>query len=283
MGYIDTYDRRQSWAEILIAYLRLDLLGWLLVAVVVGRICMILRYGVAPAPFWDGLAFGGMGWFFAYHYLGIFAKYYLAPLDLIAVLYVGRFTILSWNKMRYSFRVVASVLVLTVLLQNVSRLTFFVFSQKNVIHGKSEIARVIEARYRSYAGSALRLFFPFASPYVVSEFAAYLNYRGVPVEGGAGKSTGLNNVTLAMRTIAKDGLCFEGRTVRCHATNRPNPGDLVVVLPDDKVAFEETSAYEGQGKSLFSYQPFPTIPQWLPFVPNRLPIAGMHGSVTLWQ
>jgi hypothetical protein len=292
MGYIDDYDRRQPWAEILRAYLMLDLLSWLLVAVVVGRIYMILLQGAAPAPFWDGLAFGGIGLLFAYHYLGIFAKHYLAPFDLIAVLYVGRFVILSWKKMRSSVRTAVSVLAFIVLVQNTSRLTVFVFSQKNVIHGKSEIAGVIEARYRSHAGSALGLFFPFASPYEIAEFAVYLNYRGVPVEG----------VTLAARTIAKDRLwfrvdaaarfaptswCFEKWTSRCHAVNGPDAGDLVVLLPDDKASLVETSVYQGRREPLFSYHPFPPIPQWLnslilSYAPNRH-IAGMDGSVTIWK
>jgi hypothetical protein len=31
-------------------------------------------------------------------YLGMFRVYYMAPVDLIAVLYVGRFAVLSWEK-----------------------------------------------------------------------------------------------------------------------------------------------------------------------------------------
>jgi hypothetical protein len=48
---------------------------------------------------WDGLAVGGVACFFGYLFLGMFSHYYLAPVDLIAVLYVGRFAILSWPSM----------------------------------------------------------------------------------------------------------------------------------------------------------------------------------------
>ena len=90
----------QPWAEIVLGYIRVDLLAWLLVAAVLGRTYLILRHRVAPLLLWDGLAFGGVACFLAYLYLSMFSTYYLAPVDLIAVLYVGRFAVLSWKKMR---------------------------------------------------------------------------------------------------------------------------------------------------------------------------------------
>jgi hypothetical protein len=99
-----------------------------------GRIYLILRHRVAPSPFWDGLPFGGVAFFIAYLYLGMFRTYYLAPVDLIAVLYIGRFLVLSWKKTPSW--------------------------DKNVIHGQAEIASVVKTQYRSGAGNDLRLFFP---------------------------------------------------------------------------------------------------------------------------
>src|SRR5215471_12176831 len=95
------YARRfqQPLAEIELAYLRVDLLAWLFVAVVLGRIYLILCHRAAPLLLWDGLALGGVAYFLAYQVLRIFSAYYLAPADLIAVLYVGRFVLLSWEKM----------------------------------------------------------------------------------------------------------------------------------------------------------------------------------------
>jgi len=88
---------QQSLLETLIAYLKADLLAWVFMAVVVGRIYLILRQRTVPALLWDGLAFGGVAYFLAYLALRLFSAYYLAPADLIAVLYVGRFTALSWR------------------------------------------------------------------------------------------------------------------------------------------------------------------------------------------
>jgi hypothetical protein len=291
--YVDT--RRHPLAEIVLAYLRVDLLAWLFVAVVLGRIYMILRRRVAPAPLWDGLALGGVGCFLAYLYLGIFEYYYLAPVDFIAVLYVGRLVILSWEKMRSWGKAPALVLTLAILLQDVSLLAVAIFERKNWIHGRSEIARVIEAQYRSRTGSALRLFFPFTDPGVIMEFAGYLNYLGVPVEGAADKAAGLNSVVLATRAIAKDGPCAGWNSIRCHAVSGPDPGDLVIVLPDDdEGSFAETSVYRARGELLLSYEPRPPIPQWLysltlPMASSAAPFKGtlpdrwLYGSVTIWK
>ena len=89
------------------------------------------------------------------------------------------------------------MLLFVVLIQDVSLSALYIFERKNVIQAKVEIARVIQTHYRNDGGNALTLFFPFASPYVIMEFASYLSYRHVPVEGAEAEATGLKNVALA--------------------------------------------------------------------------------------
>ena len=294
-------ERQQSLTEIVLAYLRLDLLAWLFVAVVLGRVYLILRWRVAPVLLWDGLALGGVACFLAYVIgLRIFGAIYLAPVDLIAVLYVGRLAVLSWKKMRWWGKLAASMLAFTVLLQNVSFSTFAVFERKNVIHAKAEIASVVRTRYRNRGGDTLRLFFPFANPYEIMEFASYLSYRGVPVEGAVGAAGGRNSVVLVTPALAENGRCWgEGPDVRCRAASGPASGDLVVVLPDDEASLAEASLYRERGEQLFFYEPRPSIPHWLNSLAadlvGRLTIAAvryshktlcdrwMDGSVTVWK
>jgi hypothetical protein len=291
--------RRQPSGEILLAYIRLDFLAWLLMCVVLGRICLIVRGRAAASPLWDGLAFGGVLYVLAYYYLGIFNAWYLAPADLIAVLYVGRLGVLSWKKMGSWNKAAASILVFTVLIQDVSLSALAVFERKNVIQAKVKVARVIQTQYWNDGGNALRLFFPFATPYVIMEFASYLSYRGVPVEGAEAEPNELNNVALATSGVAEDGPCVEWRSLRCHTVKGPDRGDLVIVLPDDEASLAEASAYRAQGELLFSYEPRPRMPQWLRslvrnlvgnlrmtlpiFVHKTLPDRSMDASVTLWR
>jgi hypothetical protein len=289
-------------AAILVAYAKLDLLAWLFVVVAASRIYLILHYKAAPSLLWDGLAVGGVAYFFAYLFLGIFTPYYLAPVDLIAVLYVGRFAILSWPSMRAWSKTFVLVVTSTVLLQDVLYSGLEIFGRKNVIHAKAEIASVVVKRYLSGVGGALRLYFPFAGPYVITQFASYLNYRGVAVEETKGKwpwplanrkrgepvdeakpSAERNSIILTTPQIAEDGTCHGMGPFTCHAANRPATGDLVIVLPDDRASLAEASVYRRRGELLLSYEPFPSLPHWMyTLVPNLGAQIG-SASVTLWK
>jgi hypothetical protein len=286
MNYALTYSQPRT--QVILSYIRVDLLAWLFVAVVLVKIYLILGHQVAPLPFWDGLALGGVAYFCAYLYLGMFRRYYLAPVDLIAVLYVGRCVVVSWKKLLSWEKIAAIPLAFLILLQNLAGSALALFERKNVIHGKAEIASVVKTQYRSGAENHLRLFFPFAGPYSIMEFGAYLDYRGIPVERAVGEAGGMNSVVLATAAVAEDGPCVESMTIRCHRVYGPVPGDLVIVLPDDGGSADEASVYRGRGELLRLSAPTPSVPHWLlsflaVFHPGNFPDRWMDGSVTRWQ
>lgn len=266
-------------AEVVLHYVWLDLLVWLFMGVVLSRTYLILRNRTAPWMLWDALAFGGVAWFLAYLYLGMYSAYYLAPVDLIAVLYVGRFVLLSWENTRSWSKVAALMLAFAVVLQHVSLSTFAAFERKNVIHARVEIASMIVARYRN--GIVPKLFFPFASSYSVMEFVVYLNYRGVPI----------SSVALAKGATAKDARCVEYRSIICHPASEPTAGDLVIVLPDDEASLADASVYRERGSQLFSYEPRPPIPYRLYRLGASFPgdynitrpDRWMDASLTVWK
>ena len=215
-------DFRLPLAEVLVSYLKLDLLVWVFVAVVLARIFLILRGKVAPSPRWDGLALAGVGYVAGYLSLRMESAYYLAPADLIAVLYLGRLAILSMENMGFGTRLCVLALLSLVLLQDLSLSAFRMYERKNVIHAKAEMGRVIEARYESDPQSVRRLFFPFANPFHILEFASYLNYLGVPVETIPAGSAATVRVKMVGQAIKKDGPCGY-RTFACHPGSRPIP------------------------------------------------------------
>jgi hypothetical protein len=281
-------------AEAVLGYVKFDLLAWFLVALVLVRVYLLLRQRVPPWPRWDGLALGGVACFAAYLYLGLFDAYYLAPVDLIAVLYVGRFALLTWGGRSLWSKALIMVLLGAVLLQDVALSAFLVYWRKNVIHEKAEIATVVKAQYQNGAGNARRLFFPLAPPYTVMEFASYLIYRGIPVEGVPDEPAGLSPVVITGKAIVKDGRCVSRRSVICHAASSPNPGDLVIILPDDYASRTKVAPYRDRGELLFSYEPRPRIAQrfylWVNHLRNasnsfkikELPDRWLDGSVTVW-
>ena len=284
-----------SLGQVVLFYLKLDLLAWFFAAVVLRRFYLIWRRRVEPSQLWDALAFGGLVYFAAYLYLRLAAVYYLAPVDVIAVLYLGRLTFQAWESMHLRTKAAAIALVAVVLVQDVSFSALRLVERKNVIHAKTELASAIKARYSSDTQNPQRLFFPFATPYVIMEFGSYLHYRGVPVEGAPDQPAGANNVKLVSELVANDGPCMDFRSLICHSAGQPERGDLVIVLPDDNASIARTTPYRDGGSVLFSYEPYPPIPDWLrPAIghlgfalPNsarkEIPDRWLHASVIEWN
>jgi uncharacterized membrane protein YidH (DUF202 family) len=278
-------------------YLRVDLLALLLVVFLASRAYLIFRRGLTPSPFWDGLAFGGVAYYAAYIYLRMVRPYYLAPVDFIALLYVGRLLAVSWNKMRPWSRVATSVLVFAVTLQNLSFSAFHVYERENMIHAKVILADAIVAQSEANANYAVRLFFPFSDTYPLTEFASYLVYRGVRVEGEgeAASSENWNTAAIVTPAFGKDGLCVGYRRFVCHAAKSPSSGDLVIELPDDLESMAQIDPYRMGGNQLIKYSPLPAIPHWmipalgdLRVVSYRwrfmeLPDRWLRASITEWR
>ncbi|MGD0125998.1 MAG: hypothetical protein ABSF46_11590 [Terriglobia bacterium] len=280
--------------EVVLFYLKTNSLMWLLALTVLFRTYLILRGRVQFSPLWDGLACGGSLYFAAYLYLGLCSFYYPAPVNLIAVLYLGRFAALAWERVPMGSKVAISVLALALLVQNVSLSAYRLFERKNTIHAKAEIARVVGERYSGSRANAQRAFFPFATPYVLMEFGSYLNYRGVPVEGATPQTSGPNTVVMVSSVVAMSGPCVAYRSLICQAGSGPERGDLVIVLPDDNASRAETTRYRERGQLLLAYEPRPRLPRWsYPLVslfraawPSRnkeISDRWLDASVTVWK
>jgi hypothetical protein len=287
MRYVD--EIRQPLTDLIITYMKVDLLALLFVGVVLFRTYLIARRKVAPSLLWDGLAFAGTACFFGYLVLGISAaaKHYSGPIDLVALLYLGHLT-LSTTKLQFWHKPIALALLVVIMLQDFWLTAFGLFAQKSVVYAKGEIAQVIQARYQN--AGVRRLFFPFARPYWIMEFASYLDYQGIPVEGLTDAADGVSVVSGAM---TKDGPCVNYRDLICHAAAKPSAGDLVIVLPDDNQSLADLTPYLA-GEPLFSYEPI--IPQWALSFIKKLPLAAspdntqpefrdgwLHASVTVWK
>lgn len=265
MQYAD--GQRMRLPAVVVGYLKADPLAWLLVALLGAKVHLILRRKAIPSLLWDGAAAGCAVCLAAYLCLRMFASYYLAPIDLIAALYIGRVTLLSWAGMRKWAKVSAFVVLFCIVAQESVFTSYSVFEEKNIVHGKSMLARVIEAQYRSNPGRPIRLFFPFAKPGMVMQFASYLSYGGIPVEGVATQPGKPDNVVVLSRAVHGDGRCVDYEIVMCHAANEPAAGDLVIVLPDDEASMAEMMPYRANGRLMASYTPHPEVPGWMkPFM-----------------
>jgi len=293
MGYASEF--RLSVKQVFLLYFKLDLLVWALAVVVLVRVAQILRRKVTPALLWDGLALAGIGYFSGYLILRIYSAYYLAPVDLIAVLYLGHLMIPSIKNMGRLTKCCALALLCLVGLQDLSLSAFRMYEKKNVMHAKAEMGQMIAGWYRSDPEKVKRLYFPFATPFHILEFASYLNYLGVPVEQDPTDSPTARSVLLAGKVIQKDGPCGYRKFI-CHPGGHPDPGDLTVVFPDDPTRADDLVPFKQEHvERIFYYQPRPTIPSWLyPYVASlhvvspvfprsQLPGFWLNAQVAVWH
>lgn len=270
--------------------LKIDLLAWVLFGVTIVRVVQVLRRRQEPDVFWDGLALGGVTCFAGYLYLRLQSAYYFAPVDVIAILYLGRRIVRSWDGLGAAARGAVAVLLIVVTAQSVSLSAFRMYEKDNVVGAKAAIARQVKQLVQGSIGqNEAHIFFPYANATQIMEFSAYLTYLGVAVErdDAAGKS-----VMVYGKAVAREGRCVFSRVILCHPQDSAKPGDLIVSLPDDvPPAGGETLDRSPNLESLFSYQPQPAMPEWLlrhlaflrvvsPVFFNRpLPATFLHGSV----
>jgi hypothetical protein len=287
--------RRLPEIEMLLSYLKMDLLAWLFVAVVIGRAYLIWKRRIMPLPLWEGLAYGASTYFAAFLGLRIFSAYYLAPVDVIAVLYLGRLIVLSWTKQHVWSRIAITMAFCAVLLQSISLSTFRVYERKNLIREKDQIASVIRSRYQESGQTPLRLYFPYATPHLTMEFAAYLSYREIPIEGVEAGPDVKTNVVLVCRALAATGPLQDYQGIIGHAGSMPKPDDLVIILPDDIISHAEVDSYVRGGDLLFSSEPQPSLPHAVfqffshchiaspEFDKKTIPDHWLCSSVTEWK
>lgn len=290
-GYADEF--RLPLGQVLSAYIEVDFVALVLVIAVAVRSVSILRRRVQPSLLWDGLALGAVCFYAGYCALRMYSAYYLAPVDCIAVLYLGHGLSRSWSKLGAWTRSIIVVVTVLVVVQDLSLSCFRIYEEKNVIHAKAELAQVIHTQF---SGQKIgRLFFPFAQSVHVMEFGAYLTYREIPIEqqGPDGEANG--EVLLVGKAVKKDGPCISGKPIVCHFDESPRPGDLIVMLPDDAASSSELTAYgEKNADVLFSYVPHPEIECLGPYISSlhvispefsrrHLPDSFLHASVSRWR
>lgn len=284
--------RLPEW-KVLQLYLQKDVLAWFFAPVVIVRIYLIGRRRIQPSLLWDALSCGAMAYLLGFLCLGMVSDYYLLPVDVLAVMCLGRLMFLSWNKLSLPGKIAIVSALSLVLVQNTSHAAYRLYERKNLIQAKVQIANAILEYRRQHSEPRVRLFFPFATPYEIMEFGAYLDYRGVPIEEADAMSVGTNCVQLISPALPRTGLLQDYRSIIGRAGERPVPGDLVVILPDDIISNADAMPYLAAGPAVLSYAPWPNIPYCFWSVARKLhfscinsmtiPEHWLNASITLWE
>ena len=246
----------QAWSS-LVKYLRIDLILIVFCLTCLSRIIYLQIKRQLPDYFWDTLALGAILYFLSYVRLNMFSVYYLAPIDFIAILYLSRFV--------YTFDATKKIVTSTVFVfilclivnQNLDYSSSHILYRKNYINGNYKLVSFLK-NYSdvSHASSEILFFQGVKSNFHLMEFVAYLNYKGVDVfyENRSSNTRKLEFIIKADRNFPNNQ-CMAHAQFQCFPAQSPQTGDLVVVLPDNKLSSEELKLLNLESKLLFAYEP----------------------------
>ena len=223
-------------AAALLTFLRTDWVVALLAVVLLLRVGRFVFAGQQLEPMWDSLAIAALAYFAAIIGVGIYADYYLAPVDLIAGLYLGRLAAL-WVPQRFSWRMaIVGTAYVCLVVHTAALSTLRILDRKERILRESELASFLKNYKADRGRERVEVFFPKTDGFRMAEISSYLLYKGIRLAGQrviwAGAST---EFVVAGPGNYPSGICHDDKPYRCKHENEPEEGGLIVLLPSDVV------------------------------------------------
>ena len=226
MEYAQNYSHRGTALTTLVRYLRTDpiLIVFLTTATVRG--IAIWRRRVIPDPLWDPLAVGAVGYFSAYIALGMWSAYYMAPVDLLGILYVTVVACEAVSARRIRAVVPATVAAALGVLLLLSSWYMLVW-RKNVVASTAALAEFVKGTADT-SDAPVRVFLPQQTNYAVMEFGSLLEYKGARVRADSIARAG--EVILYAAQETRDGKCVESSRVPCTQAATAPAGSVVLIM-----------------------------------------------------
>ena len=229
MGYAERA-YRGSPIETFAWYLRAHPILLVFLATVVVRATGIARRRVTPDKLWDPIAVGVLGYVAVYLKLGMVSTWYLAPVDVLGLLYVAEVARVAVDarKIRPLVPVAGACLLGLVL---VLSSWYQVLRRKNIVYARAVLAEYVK-RVADTSSVPVRVFLPGQTTFDTMEFGAFLQFKGVSVVADSVRH-GPGKVVLMSPHPFPDGRCLPSRKIPCTSTASPPPGSLVLVMADD--------------------------------------------------
>ena len=261
MGYAEHHATRATPAAAFLWYLLEDPLLIVFITAAVFRLVRLAGARRWPDMLVDPLALGGLCYWAVYVALGMRAHYYMAPVDLIAVLFLAEVARMgvAEGRLRVGVPAAAGVAVAIPLLLAT---WFWVVRNKNFAGGRLALVEYVK-RTADTARVPVRLFIAGQSPYAMMEFGSLLLYKGVRLVADSAARERPGVVVMEGPFPFEGQLCVAYRRLPCHRASAPAPGSLVLTLPDDRLPDGVISLRPSD--PAFVYQPF-WIPAWFPLI-----------------
>lgn len=245
-------EHSQPIHSVILTYLAIDWVPWILLAVFLVRLVWWLNQRGRLDNIWDSLAAGALAYFFVILALRLISGYYLAPVDLIAFIYLARL-VLVWRPTARSAHVaLVATGVVCLLIHDAAYSSFRVIERKSMVIASRRFADFLQSYSHQAAGSSLDLYFPYATGHQLATLSAYLRYRGLPLaETRAANERAGPKIKIDGPGEFTGNRCMEYSAYVCFHLDSPNPGVLVVVMPDDFVRLNEVSKLARNSVVLF--------------------------------
>lgn len=248
--------RAASPQDTLLYYIKSDLLVSIFLIVTILRFIKLIISKKSPDPLWDAIALGMLGYFIGYFKLGLINTYYLAPVDLIAILYISKVlkTYLPSKTNLFLFWLISSL----ILIQNITQTPKIYLSRLNFIDGRVQITEFLKDYSQKHQNTSL--YFPYAEPHQMYYFSCFLKYKKLNLAETKTKDNNqsIDYILTSPLSFSENNTCVEwNQNHHCFSVKSPKIGDLMVVLPESEIDQNELSNLQKEGVLLFEYKAFP--------------------------
>jgi hypothetical protein len=229
MEYAQSYANRGTRFGTLFWYLRAYPILPVFLVAMVARGIAIARRRVVPDRLWEPLAAGAVVYFAVYVVLGMQSAYFMAPVDLIGVIYttVAAYEAVTARSVRPLVPAVAAAALGGIMFMST---WYLLIARKNAIASTATLAEFVKG-VADTSRTPVRVFMPLQTNYAMMEFGSLLEYKGARVVADSGARAG--EVVLYASAETPDGRCVSFSRVPCAQASMAPQGTLVLTMAND--------------------------------------------------
>jgi len=276
------YNSKSTIIDTFHSYIDNSLLITIFSIIVIIRLSYLILSKKIENNFWDLLALGALLYFLTFLSLKMYTKYYLAPAEFIAVLYLSQLAYEIYhfwdNKKakrrilnRFLFLTIASFSIFLLIVQAIQTTSYEILSRKSLVSGNMQLASKIREYKELHNQEETSLFFPSSTgSYLIMNFGSFLEYleykdkvlnyrnnRSISTESSSslaipGSEKYQSAFVLKSPLEFKDNLCVEWFYINCFQSIKPQSDDLIVLLPG-LARGQDFKDLKANSKILFSY------------------------------
>ncbi|MGK7885331.1 MAG: hypothetical protein AB4057_12000 [Crocosphaera sp.] len=255
---------------VLTKYLSFSPLLSILLLTITSRIILVSQSKIKFDLLWDSLAIGALFYFLAYIVLNLYAKYYLAPVDFIAILYCSRIAdkLLKINKYNSLILLFLITLLSSYQIYNSS---YLIFTKKIFADGRTKAVEVIQKELiAEHSLDYTNLVFPVNSNYEVMEFSAFMTYKNIPLFPHK-KSSSQSSISSSIAMIKiqeknpKDNCVPYISYLKCYYSPSLQINDRIVILPQlpNGLLSQDIQQFKDNYQLIYHYDPYSSDLQWM--------------------